>query len=280
MLDYKIKTFLTLCKNMNYRVTGELLNMSQPSVTQHIHLLEDYYNVKLFIYDKKKLYKTDAAKLLQENLAIIVNNEEYLERKLRQKNSKSIRVGATKTIGNYVINDKMIQLIENGYAVTFIIDNTEALLNKLNNNELDIILIEGVFDKSKYDNILFRKEPFVGICSKNHPFATKVVCLTDIFDETLIIRENGSGTRFIFEQELLRNNYSIKSFNKIHFISSFELIKQLLIENLGITFAYQSIIKDETNLATFEIKNNEILREFNYVCLKDTKIDELVSIFE
>lgn len=279
MLDYKIRTFMTLCKTMNYRITAEMLNMSQPSVTQHIHLLEQYYDTKLFIYDKKKLYKTPSAALIEKHLATIVNNEKYLEQELSKTKVKSIRIGATKTIGNYVINDKIVELIKNHYMVTFVIDNTKSLLHKLDNNELDLLLIEGVFDKNNYDYRLFRKEPFLGICSKDHSFAKRCVSFEDIFDQDLIIREKGSGTRLIFEQELIRNNYSLDSFKKVHCISNFELIKQLINNNLGITFAYNSIIQN-SGLETFEIENNKILREFNYVCLKHTKIDELIFILE
>ncbi|MGD1820699.1 MAG: LysR family transcriptional regulator [Pleomorphochaeta sp.] len=278
MLDYKINTFLTLCKTMNYRITAERLNMSQPSVTQHIHLLEDYYQTKLFIYDKKQLYKTDAAILLEKQLSIILNNEEELEKKLKQANLKSIRIGATKTIGNYVINDQIKRLIKNNYSVTFIIDNTKNLLQKVDNNELDIVLIEGVFDKTEYDYKLYRKENFIGFCSLEHPFANKKINFEELFDQNLIIREEGSGTRFIFEQELLKKNYSINSFNSVNCISAFEIIKDLIKDNLGITFAYKSIMKDSDDIASFELINNKIVREFNFVCLKSTNIDEKINI--
>lgn len=279
MLDYKIKTFLTLCKTMNYRITAEKLNMSQPSVTQHIHLLEDYYNTKLFIYDKKKLYKTDSAILLENHLSSIVKNEEDLEKLMGHLNTKSIRLGATKTIGNYVINNKIVNLVANKYEVTFIIDNTKSLLNKLNNNELDILLIEGLFNKNQYDFKLFKKEQFVGICNPKHEFANKIIPLDQIFDQNLIIREAGSGTRLIFEQELLRNNFSIDNFKSINCISNFDLIKSLVKKDLGITFAYNAILKEEDNLATFTFKNNPIIREFNYVCLKHSRIEEFVKLF-
>ncbi len=280
MLDYKIKTFLMLCKTMNYRITAEKLNMSQPSVTQHIHLLEDYYNNKLFIYDKKKLYKTDSAIILERHLASIVKNEEDLEKLMGHLNSKSIRLGATKTIGNYVINDKIIDLITNNYEVTFIVDNTKSLLNKLNDNELDILLIEGLFNKNQYDYKLYKKEEFIGICNINHKFANKIIPLNQIFDQNLIIREAGSGTRQIIEQELLRNNYTIDNFKNINCISNFDLIKDLVKNNLGITFAYNAILNKEDNLATFTLKSNPIMREFNFVCLKHSKIDEYVKLFK
>ncbi len=279
MLDYKIRTFMTLCKTMNYRITAEKLNMSQPSVTQHIHLLEQYYDTKLFIYDKKTLFKTPSAELLEKHLATIVKNENYLEQELSRTKVKSIRIGATKTIGNYVINDKIVELIKRNYIVTFIIDNTKSLLQKLDNNELDLLIIEGIFDKNNYDFRLYKKESFLGICSNKHSFAKRIVSFEEVFDQELILREKGSGTRLIFEQELTRNNYSLNSFKKVHCISNFELIKNIINTNSGITFAYESIIRD-SNLETFEIENNKILREFNYVCLKHTNIDELISIFE
>lgn len=40
MIDYRVKTFLALCDFMNYRKTAQILNMTQPAVTQHIHFLE------------------------------------------------------------------------------------------------------------------------------------------------------------------------------------------------------------------------------------------------
>lgn len=44
MLDYRIKTFITLYNEMNYRKTAEKLNMTQPGVTQHIHYIENSLN--------------------------------------------------------------------------------------------------------------------------------------------------------------------------------------------------------------------------------------------
>ena len=47
MLDHKIETFLTVVKYKSYTKTAEILHMTQPAVTQHIHKLEVYYNCKL-----------------------------------------------------------------------------------------------------------------------------------------------------------------------------------------------------------------------------------------
>ena len=38
MIDTRLKTFLMLCKIRNYHKTAEALHMTQPAVTQHIHV--------------------------------------------------------------------------------------------------------------------------------------------------------------------------------------------------------------------------------------------------
>ncbi len=279
MLDYKVKTFLELCKCMNYRITAENLNMSQPSVTQHIHLLEEYYKTKLFYYDKKKLYKTNSAIILEKNLEILLNNQMLLEMELKDTHKRTLNIGATKTIGNYVINKRILELINDNNAVNFIIDNTDSLFKELHNNRLDLLVIEGLFDKSLYDWRLFRKEEFIGICNKNHEFANKEISIKDLFYKGLIIREKGSGTRNIIESELYKYNYTINSFKTVHCISSFELIKDIISKTDYISFAYKAILSNNSKLATFKISNLNIVREFNYVCLKNTGIDKKIEQF-
>ena len=266
---------------MNYRVTAEQLGMTQPAVTQHIHYLENMYQCKLFVYDGKKLQKTKAARLLENQARSACYNEERLKKKLMAEPTKSIRIGATKTIGEFVIVEKVKHFLENSnVSLTVSVDNTTSLLRRLEQNSLDFAIVEGFFDKTRYGYMLYEKAPFVGICSKEHTFANREIELSDTFSEPLIVREPGSGTRAILDQLLLECNFSIHSFERQICISDFPLIKELVADNLGISFAYEVIAKKDPRLATFTIKNQPILREFNYVYLKDTNASEYIELFQ
>ena len=48
MLDFRVETFLTVCRTMNYTRAAEELNITQPAVSQHIAHLERDYGVPLF----------------------------------------------------------------------------------------------------------------------------------------------------------------------------------------------------------------------------------------
>ena len=60
MLDFRTDTFLSVCKHMNYTKAAEELNITQPAVSQHIKYIEEYYGAKVFGFNGKKMYLTEA----------------------------------------------------------------------------------------------------------------------------------------------------------------------------------------------------------------------------
>ena len=281
MLDYRMMTFLKLYETMNYRVTAELLNVTQPAVTQHIHYLENQYGCKLFHYEQKKLTRTKEGEALLKYAQSALYNDLHLRKKLTQIPTMELRIGATKTIGEFIIRDKMKEMLKKQTGnFTFIIDNTTNLLKRINDNELDFALIEGYFDKTKYDCRLFRQEPFVGICHCDHPFANKIIEMDEMITQTLILREDGSGTRHVLEQLLLEHNLSPQSFSRQLCISDFTLIKELVSQGMGISLVYKSVVLEDDKVALFYIKQDSLYRQLNYVFLKNTNIDKLIADFE
>lgn len=280
MIDFRITTFLTLCETMNYRIAAEKLNMTQPAVTQHIQYLEKHYDCKFFLYNGKTLSKTKEASILERYSYANIYNENELILALSKPNICHLKIGATKTIGEFVIAEHLTNFLKdkkNNLSLT--VDNTANLLQLLDAGIIDFAIIEGFFDKGSYDYELFRYEPFIGICSINHPFAGKEITFNDLLTEVLILREVGSGTRDVFEQTLYENNLSIDSFDKIVCLNNFGLILDLVSNNVGISFVYETIAKKSNNISTFTIKSKSIVREFNYVYLKNTSANDKLQNF-
>ena len=123
----------------------------------------------------------------------------------------------------------------------------------LDENQLDFAVIEGTFSKTKYDSYLLRMEPFVGICAKSSPLCGKQVAIEDLLRETIIVREEGSGTRRIFEERLLASGYELNDFSRTVSISSFVAIKALVAAGIGISFVYDSVVAKDENIGTFTV---------------------------
>lgn len=280
MLDYRISTFLTLYREMNYRKTAENLNMTQPGVTQHIHFLEEHYGVKLFYYDGRQLHRTEEAEQLKSHIDSVLARERMLREKFDQPRRRMLEVGATKTIGEFILPPVLEGFLENpDHSIRFVIDNTETLLQLLEDSRLDFVLIEGVFDRAKYQSTLYKKEDFVGVCAAGHPFAGKTVTLWDCFAQTLILRESGSGTRRILEQAVEDRGYGLKSFRRTLSVSNFSVILDLVAGGDAITFGYVPIAEGRPGLATFAVEELQISGEFNLVYCDREAAREKVCLF-
>ncbi len=280
MLDHRIETFLTLCEVMNYREAAERLHITQPAVTQHIHFLEKEYGCRLFSYENRRLCKTEAALILEEYARAMRSQEETVRQKLSDGGIRELKIGATKTIGDYVLTEQIHRYLSvKDNALTLIVDNTEHLLKLLEDNQLDFAIVEGYFDKKRFDCRCLRKEPFVGICRKDHAFAGREISIEELLLETIIHREEGSGTRAILEQKLQGYNESLQRFRRHICVSSFKLILDLVKEGFGVSFVYEILADSDPNLATFHIQGEAIVREFNLVWLKHSHMQEKIELF-
>lgn len=274
MLDPRWNTFLAVCETMNYTRAAERLCLTQPAVTHHIHYLEEHYGCRLFSYEGKVLRLTEAGLRLLEFTRSMAYNSRKVETAMAAPVPVSLRVGASKTIGEFIIAPKIERFLRAQPDASFslMVDNTQVLLRELEAGQLDFVLVEGFFDRSRYDAQLCQREDFFGVCAPGHRLAGRSVPLDELVGERLILRESGSGTRAIFEEALHRQNYTLDSFSSVVTISDFSTIKSLVVDGLGVSFLYAPVVAQELKvgtLARFDLEEVPMSGAFYFVCLKD-----------
>ena len=280
MLDYRMDTFLTLCDTMNYREAAGQLHITQPAVTQHIQFLERAYGCALFTYQNRTLEKTPQELTLERYARAMRANDRDVRRQLAGGGVQALRIGATKTIGDYVLPEQIERFLKKKQAeLTLLVDNTEHLLRLLDEDRLDFAIVEGFFDKARYDSRCLREEPFVGVCPKEHRFAGREVTIRELLEETIIHREDGSGTRAILEQQLRSCNESLSRFAGRICISSFKLIGDLVRKGFGVSFVYKVLADSDPALATFTLSRGPIVRQFNLVWLPQADVQRKIELF-
>lgn len=132
MLDFRIDTFLAVCKYMNFTKASQYLNITQPAVSGHIRYLEEYYDVKLFMYIGKKMQLTKAGKILLDVATTLKHDDIFLKKITRKwpdyfKIAKAIKGSEELTIERW--QPEYIDLISNKWEVTD--DNLEVLKEHL-----------------------------------------------------------------------------------------------------------------------------------------------------
>lgn len=274
MLDPRWNTFLAVCETMNYTKAAQRLCLTQPAVTHHIQYLEQHYGCRLFTYEGKVLRLTEAGLRLREFTRSMAYNEQKMEQTMAASAPISLRVGTSKTIGEYVIAPRVEQFLRAHPDASFslLVDNTRELLRGLEAGRLDFVLVEGFFDRSRYDAQLWRRESFFGVCSPDHRLAGRLVTLDELEGERLILRESGSGTRAVFEEALRRQNRTLRGFSSVATISDFVTIKSLVMDGLGVSFLYAPVVQRELEqgtLARFDLADAPMQGAFYFVCLKN-----------
>ena len=272
MRDFRIDTFLEVCRYMNFTRASEALSITQPAVSQHIHYLENFYGVKLFEYEGKKMYLTDAGNTLYQAAITMKHDDLYLKQILQTSHKKknNLVFGATLTIGEFVIAKGIKQYLSlyPDTEVRLLEGNTSKLLEKLNSGEIDFAIVEGNYSKREYDDLPYSQERYIPVCGKDYVFHSKPKKLADLLSERIIIRENGSGTRDIFEKNMEARNLEIRDFKYTVEIEGINAIKSLVEAGCGITFLYEAAVKKEQesgSLIEIKLEDFQVLHDFSFI---------------
>ena len=256
MLDFRTETFLCVCRHMNFtRAAGEL-GITQPAVSQHIHFLEEYYHARLFSMKGKKLSLTEQGEHLRRALITIRDDETLLRKELREiaGRTKPLAIGATMTVGEYLLPLPLSRYIkahpEKSLKLT--LENTRRLRELLDSGDLDVAVVEGHFPSDAYDFRIWKRLKFIPAAATSHKFPDRKLTMEDLFSETLLLREQGSGTREILTQYLEHYNYDVSRFSKILEITNMHSIRVLAEEDCGITFLYEAAAEEALRKGTLK----------------------------
>ena len=274
MIDYRIETFLAVCRTLNYTRAAEELALTQPAVSQHISALERAYGVKLFAYHNKKLALTPAGEALRTCAEGMRHEAALLRRDLdaMREGRESLSVGATLTAGEYLLAAPLAAWLKEHPSVDarIVSDDTANLLVRIDDGSLDFALIEGFFDKSAYDWAVLCEQRLVGVCAPSHRLAgRRAVGWEDLLHEHIVVREVGSGTRALFERAMEQRNLSISGFSRITEAESLNVIKGLVESGLGISFFYEAAVEDELEngrLVRIPFSGGDIVHDITFVC--------------
>ena len=192
---------------------------------------------------------------------------------------RSIRFGATLTIGEYLLPERLAAYMKRNPRVDvhMLVENTQILLRMINDGELDFAVVEGYFRKSEYDYIIWSQEPYVCVCAAAHPLAQAAPRpLSALFGENLILRNQGSGSRDVLERVLEERNHHVGDFRHIVEISDLFVIKELVKADCGITFLYRKAVEKELaegSLCQVALTDFQISHEFTFLWRKNSAFE-------
>lgn len=287
MLNFRVKTFLCACRHMNFTNAAAELGISQPAVSQHIRHLEEDYGVKLFLYEGKRLRLTEEGKLVLAAVQTINNDEHILRERIRamQTGQKWYSFGATHTIGDYLIADRLSVLLRQNpdYNVNIFIADTARVLEDIDAGHIDFAIVEGFFDHSRYETLPFSTERLLCVCGAEYDMPQEAKA-EDLFRHRIITREKGAGSRELLDKALASINCSVDSFHSRVIVGTPYAMKALAIRECGIAFLYESSVREEMDaglLRKVTIRNFDPLYNFTFLWKSGSMYrDDFISMYK
>jgi DNA-binding transcriptional LysR family regulator len=284
---HQVKIFNAVAQTLSVTQAAKKIHLSQPSVSIQIKDLEDALHVRLFDRINRKMSLTDAGKVFYEYSERLLNLIDEIDAVMNEFSSGDVGrlvFGASSTVGIYVL-PRFLGEFKELYPkaeIALHIQNRQEAVELCLAGELDFAFMQTPPKNTDLLSEFFMKDELVIVCSSAHRWAKRDHLTLDQLisePENIIMREKGSGTRYLIENVLKR--YRIKS-KIIMEMSSSEGIKRAVEANLGIAVLSRNIVANETrnnSLVELSIKDLDTSRDFYIVRNKKRTNSQLMEIF-
>jgi DNA-binding transcriptional LysR family regulator len=244
----KLAVFAKVAETGQVTKAAKLLLMSQPAVSMALAELEESAGGPLFRRLGRQVILNDRGRLLlepaQEILRRIANFENLMEESEREPRGL-LRIGASTTIGNYLL-PSLIARFSGLYpdaTASLQVGNTQQIELSLERGNIDLGLIEGPSHAPLLKTLPWRADELVVIAGKQHPLSKETLVSADMLaNADWIMREPESGTREVFEEALSKWGDSI---NISLELGHTEAIKKAVEAGLGISCLSRLAVRRE-----------------------------------
>lgn len=199
----QLEIFLVIAQTENISNAANILHMSQSAASGALKTLEDQYDMALFDRQGKRLHLSEFGRTVRPEAEALLEQAKAFQRRLAgEQGMGPLAVGATQTIGHYMLVDLYAQFVKQfpQVKVNLSVANTRDICARVLNFDLDLGMIEGEVNHSQLLTQPWQEDELVVFTTPEHPLAQK----TQLTDDDLrsvswVIRETGSGTRQAFD---------------------------------------------------------------------------------
>ena len=171
-----LRYFTVVAREKNITRAAEVLNMSQPPLSNQMHNLEEELGVQLFLRGKRRLTLTAEGELLLRRAQQLLDMED----KTRQEIS-DLRYGMSGTVSLALVEGRAPYLAARWIAgfqeefprVRYQLWNgsTDDVLDRLRKGLADLAVIAVPYDNEHLEGLFVGSEPWVAMIPRDHPLA-------------------------------------------------------------------------------------------------------------
>ncbi|WP_180994408.1 LysR family transcriptional regulator [Bacillus sp. Marseille-P3661] len=239
----QILTFVSVATTNSFTKTSQELHLSQPSVTSRIKNLEETLGVTLFDRDNKKLSLTKDGEILLNYSNQIIDLYSKLLTDLN-KASNEVTIGATPTIGIYIVPELVEKLLVLNSSYTFDLKHGSSaqLLTMILDGKIDLgFVIEKIDHPDVYHFEIRESLKVKLVASAGHPILKEEKISLEMLQSYKIVKLDNMG---LFWEQI---NDQLKQINMKTLIKVDhpETAKNIMHNTTSLAFMPNAVIEKE-----------------------------------
>lgn len=265
----QLRTFRVVAQQRSYSRAAQQLYLSQPGVSLQVRALEQSIGMPLFERSGRQLRLTEAGVALldyAERILSLVDESQQALEELGNARRGIVRVAASTTAGIYIVPRALggFHRQNPGVRLTLDVVNRFTVAERLLRDEVDVAVMGLIEDAHDLQVEPFLPNELVVIASPHHPLAQrKHIAVSELVNDTMLLRERGSGTRTDIERMFAQGKLVMRQGMELR---SSGAIKQAVAADLGIAIIPLHAIELELlakRLVTLDVEGFPIRRDWS-----------------
>lgn len=253
----QLSVFVSIYQTGSTSRASEVLHLSQSAVSSALTELEARLQMPLFERVGRRLNQHPNAHPIYIQAQAILGQALTLEH-YHKHQAGQLHIGASTTIGNYVLPPLLAKL----YAalpdahIDMYIANTQEVVSEVEQLNIDIALVEGMprpTDMKVIEQRAWRTDTLMVFAKRDSKWLTDMAAsngadncyelsIEQLAKLPLLVREAGSGTRQIIDEQLLKH---LPDAEIVMAIQQSEAIKHMVSADIGLGCLSQHVIQAE-----------------------------------
>ncbi|MBB4291430.1 DNA-binding transcriptional LysR family regulator [Rhizobium leguminosarum] len=143
---YLIEVFHAVMKTGSMTGAARLLNLSQPSVSKYIQILESSIGAELFVRDGRGISPTATAIIMYEDVHALFDQANSIYRimeSVSRTSRRTIRIGMPPLLGSRFVADVLAHVGRDhqDFDINVVVKDSEILKNWVNSGRLDLAIV-------------------------------------------------------------------------------------------------------------------------------------------
>lgn len=237
----QLRIFIAVAEQEHMTRAAEALHLTQSATSAAIAALEQRHAVRLFDRVGRNIKLTAAGRLFVTEARAVLARASAAEAMLADLaglKRGSLSLAASQTVGNYWL-PQLIHRFHSRYpgiTLDLKIGNTDQVAEWVQDGRADLGFVEGAIDDPALSARTIGEDELVLVVGASHPWAGKrAPKLAEMKSASWVAREQGSGTRKIFETALAGLGLAARDINIVLELPSNESVRGAVISGAGAT---------------------------------------------